>query len=239
MNITDLSNLYRSQQYLQSTSATQTDPVQKAFASAAARLNKEQQTTSVQVSAVGQVKAGFARVEDAGKALASTQPTTTTADIKKGLQALVSAYNDARSAATSATTDSGRTRTAANDLRRAVATDSSRTDLRSLGITQQQDGSLTLDSKVLDKALQSNPDSVRTSAARIGSQLQQTASRALSDSGSVGATLNTLNARAQNIEARLAEQQNLATASQQTVQQRSASASSFLGINSYQNIFSL
>ena len=238
MDISSIANLYRSQQMLQTSSVIQTDPVQKAFANAAARLENQRQTISVQVSAYGQVKAGFARVEDAGKTLAAAKPTTQAADIKNGLQALVGAYNDARGAA--ANTAPGSARSAANDLRRIVSTDSGRADLRALGITLQQDGSLALDTKALDKALQSNLDSVRAAAGRVGGQLQQTASRALTNNGSIGSTLNTINARAQGIEARQTEQQSLASASQQTVQLQSERMSSSLyGIDSYLRIFSL
>ena len=262
MNISDIASLYSGLQAWQTSAANstnsanssnsasataQTDPVKKAFASSAARLDKDIQATNVQVSAYAQVKSGFARVEDAGKALASgaqttsatsTTSPTTAADIKKGLQALVSAYNDTRSAAASA--GSGSASIASNDLCRTAAANSNHADLRALGVTQQKDGSLVLDTKALDKALQTNPDNARAAAGRVGGQLQQTASRVLASSGSVGSTLNALNARAQALETRQTEQQSLTSAAQQAMQQQAASLSnSVSGIGSYLSVFSL
>jgi hypothetical protein len=238
MDITSLSNLYRSQQLLQTSSTTQVDPVQKAFSSASARLAKDLQATSVQVSAYGQVKAGFARAEDAGKALATATSTTPAADTKKGLQALVTAYNETRGAA--AGTAPGNAQNAANDLRRTLSSDANRSDLRALGITQQKDGSLALDTKALDSALQANSANVRAVASRVGGQVEQTATRALATNGNLTSTLNTLNARAQGMEARQAEQQGLASASQQSVQQISARlGNSLSSTDFYQRIFSL
>lgn len=241
MNISGIANQYLSLASLQ-TSATsavaQTDKTQKAFSSAAARLDQARQTTTAQISAYGQVKSDFARVQDSGKALANTQSTTSTADVKKNLQAFVSAYNDARSAVAKTTT--GSAQTAGRDLQRAVSTDSARADLKSLGITQNKDGTLTLDTKALDQALQTNAGTVRGAASRIGSTAQQTATRALSNSGSINTSLNALNTKEQGIEARQASQQQLATESQQQVSQVSSRLNNALsGITAYNRIFSL
>jgi hypothetical protein len=68
----------------------------------------------------------------------------------------------------------------------------------------------------------------------------KTASHALNNTGGIGVAFNALNSHAQRIEARRAEQQNIAMESQQTVQQCSASVSSnSFGIDSYQHMFSL
>jgi hypothetical protein len=223
VDISSIASLYRTQSVVQTSPVRATDPSQKALASATARLELQQQATTVQISAYGKVAAGFSRVEDAGKSLATTEPKTETADIKTGLQALVAAYNEARAAA--AATEPGSARSAANNLLRAASTDNSRADLTALGISRQKDGSLSLDTKLLDTAMQADSESVRTAAARIGDQLQQTATSALASYGSISSTLTTLNARAQkNSETR----QSLATASEQMVQQQSSGVNSGL-----------
>jgi hypothetical protein len=223
MDVSSIASLYRTQPVLQTSALTSTDPSQKALAVAAARLDQQQQATSVQISAYGRVAAGFSKIEDAGKALAAGKPAAEAADIRKGLQALVDAYNETRTAA--AATDPGSASTAAYKLLRAASNDSNRADLSALGISRQIDGALVLDSKALDSALQSDPGRVRSAAERVGGQLQQTASDILKSSGSIGSTLSTLNARAsKNSETR----QSIATASDQTIQQQSYGASNGL-----------
>lgn len=238
MDISSIASFYSSQQLLQTRQLAPTDAVQKAFANSAARLDKARESTGVQISAYGQVKSGLVRIEDSGKSLAAAKPASTAADIRKDLQALVSTYNATRNAA--AGTEAGAARNVADDLRRSVGNDSSRADLRVLGISRQRDGALSLDSKALDTALQSDLAGTRSAAGRIGGQLEQSASQSLSSKGGINSALTALNARNQSIEARQTQQQNLSNASQQAVQQQSERLSSSLsGINSYQRIFSL
>ena len=237
MNVTEIANLYTRQQSLSTNSNVQTDKVQKAFATAASRLEKQQQTTSVQLSSYGKVKAAFASVDDAGKSLAATKSTTAAADLKKGIESFVKAYNDAQSSAVS--TDGG-ARSAGNDLRRTASNDSNRSDLRSLGISQNVDGSLAIDAKKLDAALQSSPDNARAAATRVSGQLQQVATRALSSTGGIGATMNTLTSRADSLKAAQTSQANLTSAYQQRVtDQANRWSSTLAGISSYQNIFTM
>lgn len=237
MNVTEIANLYTRQQSLSTNSSVQMDKVQKAFATAASRLETQQQTTSVQLSAYGKVKAAFASVEDASKALATTKSTTTAADLKKGIESFVKAFNDARN---SSVATEGSARSAGNDLRRAASSDSNRSDLRSLGISQNTDGSLSIDSKKLDAALQSNQGAAGAAATRVSGQMQQIATRALSSTGSIGATLNTLTSRSASLQAAQTSQANLTSAYQQTVsEQANKWKSATAGITSYQNIFSM
>lgn len=238
MNISSIASFYPAQSLFRSEAASQVDPVQKAFTNATERLQKARDVTTAQISAYGQVKSGFARVEDSGKALAATKATTGTEDLKKNLQGFVNAYNDARNAASR--TDTGKAAVASRDLQRAVSTDSARTDMQALGITRSQDGSLKLDTKALESALQANPDAVRGAASRVGNVAQQTAKNALANNGSIGTSLNALNARDQSIAIRLAAQQKMFDASQQTVEQSTTRLSSSLAaIGNYNRIFSM
>jgi flagellar capping protein FliD len=229
MNVTSIANLYSS---LQTSNVSYGNQVLSAFDKAASRLESAQQSTKVQISAYGQVKSGFASIESAGQTLAKGSANAVT-DTKKALETLVSAYNDTRSAA--ATTAPGYASNAANTLRRTAANDSVRTDLQSLGITQASDGSLSIDTKKLDAALQANPGAAQQAAARVGGQLQSVATRALSESGGISTTLNALNSRAAKIESQQAGIESLINLQKQT----STSSSAQSGINSYLRIFSL
>ena len=242
MNITSMTNQTLGLAALQSGSGTtatgQSNAIQKAYDKASTRLDQELQTTTAQISAYGQVQSSFAKIQDSGKALAATQSTTSTADLKKNLQTFVNAYNDTRSAA--ASTATGSAKTAVRDLQSSLSTDSARADLKSLGITRNSDGSLTLDTKALDSALQSNDGTANSAAKRIGSTAAQSATTALSTTGSIASSLSALNAREASLENRQATQQQQLAESQQQVAQASNFLSSALsGITSYTRIFSL
>lgn len=237
MNVTSVVNFYRSQNILKSGSVASTDPVQKAFSASASRVEQQRQSTNVQISTLGAVKSGFSKLEDAGKALTSSAPTTS-ADIKKNLQALVAAYNDTRTSATAASGSGGES--AVNTLRKTAASDSNRSDLRALGITQKQDGSLALDTKKLDAALQTDLSGAQATASRVGNQFKQTATSALAGSSSLNTALGKLNAKVDSIEARQAAEKSLTDTALSSIQQQNDRLSSGLsGISSYLNIFAL
>ncbi|SDI69554.1 hypothetical protein [Propionivibrio dicarboxylicus] len=242
MNITAMTNQYLGLSSLQSgtstTASTSSTAANKAYTQAAARLEQDRQTTTAQISTYGQVKSNFARVQDSSKALAATQSTTSASTLQKNLETFVSTYNSARSSAASTTT--GTASLAARDLQRTLSSDSARSDLKSLGISQNADGSLTFDATALASSLQSNATTVANAASRIGNTTAQSATRALSDTGSIGTSLNRLNARETAIESRQADQQKMLAAAQQQVSETSAQLTNALsGISSYNRIFSM
>lgn len=236
MNIVSITNAQRANALL---SPAQTDPARQAFAKAETRLGQQQQATEARISTLGQIKSAVSRVNDAAKSIATSTPATAPAETKKNLQALVTAYNDTQKASTKA--GPGTAQAAANDLRRALSSDASRADLRALGITQNQGGTLTFDTKAFDAAQQANPAATQTAASRVAVTTQQTASQSLSDNGRLNSALNTLTAQANAQQARQTAQQNQATAAQQNMQQALAQLSpgQATGLVSYQRIFSL
>lgn len=235
MNLANIANLYRSQQLVATNTSIQTDPVQKALATATSNLSRQQAATTASLSSVGQLKSAFSRVEESGATLAATKAETTNNSFKSTLATFVSAYNDTLSAGSKVAP--GTATTAVNALRRTLGSDSGRNDLRSLGITQNANGSLVLSSKTLDTALQDNGAGVRAAAARIGGTAATQADRALSDSGGVGVSYNRLNATAKSQAARQTDLANLATA--QTNVTTNTNTSSQGGIYSYLQILSL
>ena len=158
---------------------------------------------------------------------------------KKNLKALVAAYNDTRTAATAASESVGNASVSA--LRKTLASDSNRSDLRSLGITQNQDGSLSLDTKKLDAALQTDLSGSQATASRVGSIFQQTASSAVAGTSSLNKALSALNTKADSIEAPQSAQKKLADNAISSIQQQSDRITNGLssGVSSYLNIFSL
>lgn len=208
------------------------DPVAAAFDKANSRVTKQLESTKVQLSAYGQIKAAFADVQTASKALTDAKQTATVEDVNKVAGSFVDAYNKANKAVSVATQGAGkevgalandaRARIAGSDLRRSVAEGNNLADLKKVGISQNKDGSLAIDTKALESAFQANPDQVRSTLASIGAQVDNTATRELAKTGNVGSSVTALSNRSRNLEAQQSAQQEQAAAAQRQIDQQTA-----------------
>ncbi len=203
-----------------------------AFALATKRVEQKLDATNVQLSAFGQINSGFANVQSASKDLSDPKKTGTATDVEKAVQAFAAAYNNAANAVSTAINGTGKeggalandihARFAANDLKNIVANDGNTADLKKIGISVNKDGTMSVDTKALQSAMQANPNAVKDTLSRIGQQAEQISTKDMAKTGSVGRAVNTLSSRAKDLEAQAAEQQRLASASQMAVQQQSA-----------------
>lgn len=221
------------------------------FKRAEGRVAQQINATEVNLSAFGKIKAGFAELQSAGKALADPKKTATAEDVKKAAQSFADAYNNANKAINTAIKgdgkvsgalgDDGRARLAGNDLKKIVVGGNNSANLKNIGININQDGSMSVDAKAFQNAMQANPNAVKDTLARIGGQAEQVSKKELSSSGNVGSAVNTLNSRAKSLETQMAEQQKIASASQATVQRQVANIGSTAagGIAAYMQMFSL
>ena len=227
--------------------AAAADPVAKALQKPVAALEQQIQKTQVKISAFGQVKSAFVDVQSAGKALADPKKTATLDDIKQVLQGFVAAFNNTNKVLAGATNGNGQgigalasdnnARLAGNDLRRITTAGNNTADLRKIGVSVNQGGSLTLDITKLASAFQANPQSVTGTLAGIGRQAESTATRQLASTGNAIGTLDT---RARDLTAQQQAQQARNDASQRAVQQRANlvnQAFSSNGIASYVSMF--
>ena len=223
------------------------DPATRAVQKADQRVRQQRDVVAVQLSSFGKVKSAFADAQAVAAALSDTKQTSTEADIRRAAGNFVKAFNSAvqttRSAATQPGTpvEGSRARAAETVLRRSVDTDAALADLRKIGVTQQANGTLAIDSAVFDAALSADSGAVRSALSRVGQQVDRSAGSQLADSGNIGRTVNALGERAKSLETRQADQQALAAAAQQTV---SAQANRFndslnSGAAAYQRVFSL
>lgn len=240
-----ISQSFDSQSARQS-SQTTSDPVADALKHANNRIEQQLGSTKVQLSAYGQIKGAFSEVQTASKALSEPKKTATTDNVKKAVAGFVSAFNKANKTVGAAVQGDGkqvgtlandaRARNAVTDLRRSVTEGSALSDLGKIGITQNKDGSLAVDAKALDKALQSNPDQVRSTVAGVGQQVEKTATRELANNGNVGSSVNTLNNRSRSLEARQSAQQDQLAASQRLVEQQTTQLNNIFagGLAAYQ-----
>ena len=224
------------------------DPVAQAFQKADQRVQQQRDVVSVQLSAFGRIKSSFSDTQVASRAFSDTKQTATDADIKKAASNFVKAFNTAAQTAKSATTaqgalaDSGRVRLAGNDLRRTVSNDATATsDLKKIGITQQTDGTLAIDTKKFDAALKANPDALRSTLSSIGQKVDQTATRELAKNGNIGGSVSALDNRAKSLESQQVDQQTQAAAVQQLVSAQTTRLNSSLnaGAAAYERIFSI
>lgn len=224
-----------------------TSAVAKATKRATDRTEQQLESTQVQLSAYGQIKGAVSELQTASKAVTEPKKTATADDARKTIENFVSAYNKANDTVTRTTrsnrreagalANDARARGAGNDLRRAVAENDGLAELKKAGINQNRDGSLSLDTKALDKALKERPAETVTAVAEVATKVERTATRELASNGNVGASVQTLDQRSRRLEAEQSSQQALIEASRRTAEQKTANVAQAAGIAAYQRNF--
>ena len=162
------------------TSAT-SDPLTKSLGIANQRVTDQLSQTNVQLSSYGQSKSGFAALQTTGKTLCTLTKEATASDVSKAAQSFASAFNSTTNAVSSAVNGSaGKSgalandqlaRLSGNDLRRVITNSGGASELQKIGISVGQSGTLTVDSKALEKALAANPDAVKGTLSISGGAL--------------------------------------------------------------------
>ena len=222
------------------------DRVAQAFQKADKRIQLQRDLTAVQLSSFGKLKSAFAEAQTAASGLGGVKSTTSDTDLRKLAGSFVKTFNSAVQTARSATTQTGtpvesnRARAAETELLRSVSTDATSIELRKIGVNRQADGTLAIDTKVFETALSAEPEAVRSTLSRVGQQVSRTTTSQLADGGNIGKAVNALSDRARTLETRLAEQQALATSSQQNIAAQTNRFTTSLnsGAAAYERIFS-
>ena len=224
-----------------------TDRITQAFARASSRLTQQIDSTNVQLSAFGQIKSSFAAAQTAANALTTTaaNQTATGVDVRKAVQAFVDSFNQAAGTAgaavnlTGALANQGRAALANSDLTASITAGSGITELRQLGITRNQNGTLTLDTNALDQAFQSNSAQVRGAMTQLGQQVGTRLGGELTATGNVGASVATLTQRSETLATQQTTQDQKIAAALQSIQQQSAKInySTATGLAAYQALF--
>lgn len=223
------------------------DSTTEAFQKADKRIHQQRESVSVQLSSFGKLKSSLSETQSASRVLSDSKRTATDTGLKNAANSFVQAFNTATQTARSTAEQLGtspqshRARATETDLRRTVSSDATATsDLKKVGITQQRDGSLFIDTKKFDAALKADADSLRGTLSRVGQQVDRTATRELADRGNVGSSLSSLGNRARSLENTQEEQQSQAAAAQQVVSMQTDRLNDSLnsGAAAYQRIFS-
>lgn len=254
MNISDMTNSVKAYAMLRgqsstataatSSSTTATDSLSQAFSQADKRVQQQLDVTSAQLSSFGKLKSAFSDVQDAAKALSAPKAGATDTDISQAASNFVKAFNatlkttqTSLSQATSAQEIIG-ARRAQTDLRRVLGSDSSLSNsLKGVGITQQSDGSLSLDTSKFQSAIKTNAADLRATVTKLGQQSQAVATRELADNGNLGSALKTLTTQSNSLKARQTEQQAALASLQQFASQQNTAFSSNNGLAAYNSIY--
>jgi flagellar capping protein FliD len=167
------------------------------------RIQSQVDVTTAQLSSFGQLKSSVASAQTAAHSLISLPATSTTTTVKTAANSFLTAFNTAMT--TAKTTASVPGETAAAQSANRVARDFSRTvsdstatidSLKKIGFSLQSNGTLKLDATKFDAAQKADPANVRATLAKMGQQLDKTATQELATAGNVSTSMNALNQRA-------------------------------------------
>lgn len=197
------------------------------------RLSQQLESTSVQLSAYGQISSAFGSAKTAATSLADTaaSKTASNSDVVKAAQTFVNTYNQATQAVSSAVSGADskagalasdvRAKMAGNDLAWSLTSGSGLADLKQAGITRDKNGTLTLDTKALEQSLQSASAETKSALTHLGQQVGASTGRELASGGNVGGSINALTNRSQSLTAQQTTLQQQATAVEGLLEQQS------------------
>jgi flagellar capping protein FliD len=207
MNINDFVRANLAAQYLgkgvSAPAAFRVDtPVQSALGRADKRIQSQADTTTAQLSSMGKLKSAVAGIQTASTNLENLGKDTTVASEKASVSSFVSAFNDAINTAKTTAETPGEVLAAKSairagkDLQQSVGSNTKTLEsLKKLGISQNTDGTLSLDSKKFDAAQKADAAGMRETLTGIGKNVKSVAARELANSGNVGLSISYLSQR--------------------------------------------
>lgn len=225
-----------------SASATQalsgsTDRIGAALRRPGQSIAREAESARVRLSAFGQAKSAAADVQSIARTLQDATKVGSVDAAKKVVENFVQAFNVEKAALAKVSADGGGV-VASSQLQRFTADNASA--LKSVGINVQQDGTLAVDTKVIENAFRQNPQTMVQSLGNIGRAVEVVTTRQLSNTGSVGAAVESLSNRVQQLETSQAVVQERITASQQAVEAATRRYGfGVTGASAYRGIFGL
>jgi flagellar hook-associated protein 2 len=170
--------------------STKADLATGTFDLASKSIGSQTDATNVQLSPYGQVKSSFVEVQSAGRTLSTPSKISTAEDATKAVQTFTDAFNNAtRIINTSQSlTNNSQVNSASNSLKRIVSTGNNSVNLQEMGVSINQDGTLSVNSTALQSAVQASPASVQDTLVRVGSQAVQIAQNELTGTNGSGAS---------------------------------------------------
>jgi flagellar hook-associated protein 2 len=228
------------------TQNTTSNSVSQLLAPVSERLSQQLASTNVKLSAFGQIQSAFSSAQTAANSLttAATSNTATNAEVAKAAQAFVAAYNQSVQAVSTAVSGKGalasdlRATRAGNDLAQSLTSGAGPANLAQAGISLNKNGTLTLDTKALEQALESSGTQTKAALAYLGQQVGAATGRELASAGNVGASVGSLTSRSQTLAAQQATLQQQSTALQNTLTSQGTVLNylTATGLNAYRNL---
>ena len=200
-----------------------------AFDLANKSVGQQIDATNVRLSPFAQVKSSFVDVQSAGNTLTTPAKSSTIEDVTKDVQSFANAYNNATKIINSSGELTGalvgNANTSSDNLKSIVTSGDTAANLKNIGITVNQDGTLSVDTNTLQTAMQANSNSVSDTLASVGAQAVLVSQNELGGSGE-GEPINPLNSRTKLYGPKTTGQQKVSTDSQNSVQKQNTSVSS-------------
>lgn len=221
-----------------------TSATTRALDQASQRLEDQQSSTQVRLSAFGQIQSAVERLQASGRPMRDNESTNTPDEARSVVKNFVEAYNNARDVANRTTGENGaladdnRAQVAASQLSRTLDS-TSRTQLNAIGITTSSNGTLSIDTQRFEQALQEDNQAVSRTLANVGQQLEETTTATVENT--VNRSVANLEAQNRALEAQQTQQQDLVDNLQQATERAAAqfNFSAASGIRIYEQIFSL
>ena len=203
--------------------STKADLATGAFDLASKSIGKPTDATIVQLSPYGQVKSSFVDVQSAGRTLSTPSKVSSIEDATKAVQSFADAFNNATRIINTSQSQStnSKVNSASTNLKKIVSSGSNLADLQAIGVSENQDGTLSVNSTALQSAVQANPISVQDTLVQVGSQAVQIAQNELAAGNGSG----TGNIRPKNPGSKATGQQKVNSNSTATAPQQSQASS--------------
>lgn len=215
------------------------------------RLEAQQSSTEVRLSAFGQLRSAVAELRDSSAVLAANENTDTPERARAAAEQFVSAFNNAQATANrtingnpnsnngntdGALSGDSRANVAASQLSRTLD-NASTAALRSIGINRERNGTLSVDQQRFSQALQNDPQAVSAALSQAGQQVEQNSSSQLEDGANLDRAVENLSRQSRQFESQQAALQAFAETSQQAASSFNLLAAN--GIRAYEKIFAL
>lgn len=161
------------------------------LAQAHKRIGLQVQATTATLSTLGQFKSAMADLKTAASALSSSTGANNTQSL---VEKFVAAYNATVKAAGASGPNTPSDTSVARELRqmRTALHDAGGASLSSLGLSVSKDGTLALDSKALEKNLQSDAANTVAAFGQLGKRIAGAADKALAENGHLNTSLERL-----------------------------------------------
>ena len=171
-------------------------------------LQSKEKSALTQLSAFGQVKSSLADLQNKAEALKSFSKPPTFSDFQVVVQGFVQSVNSLNKTVSALTSKQGvlnadsRSGQALNSVNKAIdgANGGGLSGLQKMGISQQANGTFSVNQKQLEKSFQDNRPGALSTICDLANRVTQATDKQISSNGFIGKKVNDLSARVNDLE---------------------------------------